>query len=56
MPSLMATIPEKIDYHPGAQKYYNTIYHSFESHIPKPIKEIKEIKEMKEMKEIKERS
>jgi TRAP transporter TAXI family solute receptor len=45
MPSLMATIPEKIDYHPGAQKYYNTIYHSFESHIPKPIKEIKEVKE-----------
>jgi TRAP transporter TAXI family solute receptor len=26
MPSLMATISEKIEYHPGAQQYYNEMY------------------------------
>ena len=40
MPSLMAIIYEKIDYHPGAQKYYNTIYHSFETHLPLPLIDI----------------
>ena len=40
MPSLMAIIYEKIDYHAGAQKYYNTIFHSFETHIPLPLIDI----------------
>ena len=40
MPSLMAIIYEKIDYHDGAQKYYNTIFHSFETHIPLPLIDI----------------
>ncbi len=40
MPSLMATISEKIDYHDGAQKYYNTMFHSFETHLPLPIIDI----------------
>jgi TRAP transporter TAXI family solute receptor len=37
MPSLMAIVSEKIDYHDGAQKYYNTMFHSFETHVPLPI-------------------
>jgi hypothetical protein len=40
MPSLMAIIYEKIDYHDGAQKYYNTIFHSFETHLPLPLIDI----------------
>jgi TRAP transporter TAXI family solute receptor len=42
LPSEMAYIYEKFDYHKGSQKYYDNMYHSFETHIPKPIKDIPE--------------
>jgi TRAP transporter TAXI family solute receptor len=42
MPSLMAYVYEKMDYHMGAQKYYNEMYHTFEQNAPEPIKDIPE--------------
>jgi len=40
LPSEMAYVYEKIDYHQGAQKYYNEMYHSFEMHLPLPPQDI----------------
>ena len=40
LPSEMAYVYEKIDYHKGAQSYYNEMYHSFEMHLPPPPKDI----------------
>ena len=38
LPSEMAYIYEKFTYHKGSQKYYDNMYHSFETHIPPAIK------------------
>jgi TRAP transporter TAXI family solute receptor len=40
LPSEMAYVYEKMDYHPGAQKYYNEMYHSFEMHLPSNLIDI----------------
>jgi TRAP transporter TAXI family solute receptor len=47
MPSLMAYVYEKMDYHPGTQKYYNEMYHTFEQNAPEPILDIPEENETK---------
>ncbi len=46
LPSEMAYIYEKFSYHPGSQKYYDEMYHSFETHIPHSIKDIPEENEL----------
>ncbi len=42
LPSEMAYIYEKFSYHKGSQKYYDEMYHSFETHLPPSIKDMPE--------------